>query len=125
MGLGVALPEVMFHIRRVPTSRGKLPDVAFVRSGRMAGRDGHAAAQDMAVEVLSPSDRPVGVADKVTEYLDAGTPLVWMVDPVRREVVVRRPGHGPVPYDIGGEILELPEWPRFRCEVAELFEDLQ
>ena len=127
--LGYAVPEVMFRIRRVPTSRGKLPDVAFVRSGRMAGRDGHAAAQDMvpdlAVEVLSPSDRPVEVADKVAEYLDAGTPLVWVVDPQRRDVVVHRPGEAPRTYD-GADVLEgFAELPGFSCPAGAFFVNLR
>ena len=128
LGLGVALPEVMFRIRRMPTSRGKLPDLAFVRSGRMSGRDGHAAAQDMvpdlAVEVVSPSDRPAEVADKVAEYLDAGTPLVWVVDPLPRRVVAHRPGRRSRTYESDDTLEGFAELPGFSCPVAALFSDL-
>lgn len=48
-------------------------------------------APDLAVEVLSPSDRRGRVLRKVGEYLDAGTRLVWVVDPRRRTAVVYRP----------------------------------
>ena len=35
----------------------------------------------LAVEVLSPSDVTEEIHEKIRVYLDAGTPLVWMVDP--------------------------------------------
>ena len=41
-------------------------------------------APDLAIEVLSPDDRPGEVLAKVGDWLDAGTRLVWVVDPVRR-----------------------------------------
>jgi Uma2 family endonuclease len=70
------------------------PDVSFVAAGRFA--DGHppvgfiAFAPDLAVEVLSPSDRRADVLEKVGEYLDAGTRLVWVIDPETRTAVVHR-----------------------------------
>ena len=45
---------------------------------------------DLAVEVLSPSDRPRFVLDKVGEYLQAGVRLVWVIDPKRRRAAVYR-----------------------------------
>ena len=32
------------------------------------------------------------LAAKAAEYIEAGTPLVWVVDPVRRRVRVHHPG---------------------------------
>jgi Uma2 family endonuclease len=45
---------------------------------------------DLAVEVISPGDTLQGVEDKVAEWLNAGTRLVWVVNPRRRTVTVYR-----------------------------------
>jgi hypothetical protein len=45
---------------------------------------------DLAVEVLSPSERPRHVLDKVGEYLEAGVRLVWVIDPRKAKAVVYR-----------------------------------
>jgi hypothetical protein len=47
-------------------------------------------APDLAVEVLSPRDRPRYVMDKVGEYLEAGVRLVWVIDPKKERAVVYR-----------------------------------
>lgn len=47
-------------------------------------------APDLAVEVLSPDDRPGEVLAKVADWLEAGSTIVWLVDPDRRTVRVYR-----------------------------------
>src|SRR2546425_11810729 len=49
-----------------------------------------ALAPDLAVEVLSPGDRPGEVLAKVADWLSAGTRLVWVLDPERRLARVYR-----------------------------------
>ncbi len=49
------------------------------------------AAPDLALEVVSPSETADEVRDKVHDYLQAGTPLVWVVYPRSKEVVVHTP----------------------------------
>jgi hypothetical protein len=94
--LGHVVSEVGFVLRRNPdTVRG--PDVAFVRAGREPGGDDaqrfFAGAPDVAAEVVSPGDTAWEVAEKVEEYLAAGTSLVWVVDPKNSLVVVHTPDH--------------------------------
>jgi Uma2 family endonuclease len=48
-------------------------------------------APDLAVEILSPNDDPVDVQQKVRDYLEAGSRLVWIVAPRPRTVTVYRP----------------------------------
>lgn len=43
---------------------------------------------DLAIEILSPDDRPGEVAAKVTDYLRSGTRAVWVVDPESRTITV-------------------------------------
>jgi len=72
----------------------RAPDVAFIRADRVptpAPRGFPAMAPDLAVEVLSPDDRPGEVLKKVADWLNAGVLLVWVVDPVRRVARVYRP----------------------------------
>jgi Uma2 family endonuclease len=66
--------------------RPLVPDVAFLSYARMP----YAAqletevpdiAPDVAVEILSPGDRPADVAEKVRVYLAAGSELVVLVEP--------------------------------------------
>ena len=71
----------------------RAPDVAFVTRDRLPprGATGYPAlAPDLAVEVLSPGDRPGEVLAKVADWLSAGTRLVWVVDPARRIARVYR-----------------------------------
>ena len=71
----------------------RAPDVAFVSRERLPDPEptGYAAlAPDLVVEVLSPGDRPGETLAKVGDWLNAGTRLVWVVDPVRRQTHVYR-----------------------------------
>ncbi len=65
-------------------------DVGFVTYARLAALpDGYVPlAPDLAVEVVSPGDRRGAVQRKVRLYLSAGTQLVWVVHPKRKNVVV-------------------------------------
>jgi Uma2 family endonuclease len=69
-----------------------IPDVSFLTLARggdhITSRAPFPGAPDLAVEVLSPSNRPKEIRGKVAAYLAAGCPLVWVVDPERREVTV-------------------------------------
>src|SRR5258708_5458512 len=63
----------------------RAPDIAFVRQGLLdqSGRiPGYlSGAPDLVVEVLSPSDTFGKVEAKVTQWLEAGARMVWVVSP--------------------------------------------
>ena len=75
--------------------RVRAPDVAFIGTGRLP--DGRLppgfirGAPDLAVEVLSPSDNPLDVQQKVQDWLAAGARLVWVIAPQARSATVYRP----------------------------------
>lgn len=75
--------------------RVRAPDVAFVSATRLPeGRLPQGflrGAPDLAVEVLSPTDNPVEVQQKVRDYLEAGSRLVWVIAPVAATATVYRP----------------------------------
>ena len=91
-GLGVVLTDVGVALPGMArTVRG--PDLAFWRAGRLptplpAGF--LEEAPDLAVEILSPSNSASEMLEKVREYLEAGTLLVWVVDPASRTATVYR-----------------------------------
>jgi Uma2 family endonuclease len=87
--------EAGFHLERDPDTV-RAPDVWFVRAERVptgpAASRFFQGAPDLAVEVLSPSDRFTAVMAKVRDYLATGTRLVWVIDPVGRTAGVFRQG---------------------------------
>lgn len=105
-----------------PTLRG--PDVSFVSSKRLPERPGTgfwSMAPDLAVEVLSPSNRAGEVQDEVGQYLEAGARLVWVVDPLRGTAAEYREG-GEARLLGAGEALDGRDvLPGFRLPLADLF----
>jgi Uma2 family endonuclease len=79
---------------RLPGGNVRSPDVSFVARGRFDGDvppEGFSPVPpDLAIEVLSPEDRPREVFDKVGECLGAGVRLVWIIDPRKRKATVYR-----------------------------------
>ena len=82
-----------FLLRRDPDVV-RAPDIGFVRAERVSATDlpprFFPGPPDLAIEVLSPTDRMPDVLHKIADYLDAGTRLVWFLDPQRRTAMVFR-----------------------------------
>jgi Uma2 family endonuclease len=97
------------------------PDVAFIRAER-----GPLPVQfvpyapDIAVEVVSPSESPSELAEKIRDYLAAGTRQVWVAYPSTRSVQVHDVNgartFGPDDILDGGDVL-----PGFSERVGDLF----
>ncbi|MGQ0560876.1 MAG: Uma2 family endonuclease [Gemmatimonadota bacterium] len=122
--LGYVAVESGFKLERDPdTVRG--PDVSFVareRYGAVLPRKWPEFAPDLAVEILSPSDRAGRMAEKIAQYFGAGTRMVWLIDPADRIVIVHKAaGEVRVLRDeehvIGGDVV-----PGFRCVLSDLFD---
>ena len=103
------------------TVRG--PDVAYFSFARQptVPENYFEVGPDLAVEVLSPSNRRKQIEEKIAEYLKAGTKLVWIVDPMDRTVTIyREPLKGTVLRS--GVMLEGEDvLPGFQCRVSSLF----
>jgi Uma2 family endonuclease len=123
-GLGVVLSEAGFLLARQPDTV-RIPDLSFVAGARIPD-NGYGQAiwelsPDLAVEIVSPSNRLSEVQGKVLDYLDAGSRGVWVVDPGRGTTVDHRQGgearllRGDDELD-GGDIL-----PGFRVPLPRLF----
>jgi len=126
--LGRVAPEFLFRV----DSKGKkkrAPDVAFVsyarlpRDFKVGSKDGFDVAPELAIEVISPSNKVSEVTAKIREYFEVGVLRVWVVHPADRLVYVYE---SPKKVSIlgdgdeldGGELL-----PGFKLSLAELFED--
>lgn len=90
--LGAVGTERGFILSRDPDTV-RAPDVHFISRQRIAGREEgfFLGAPDLAVEVVSPSDRASDVQARIRDYLAAGTRLVWLVDPQNETVTVYHP----------------------------------
>lgn len=71
----------------------RAPDIAVMRradvpGGRVPPRGFPDLAPTLAVEVLSPNDRPGEIKRKIAEYFAAGTEAVWVVDPMQERITI-------------------------------------
>jgi Uma2 family endonuclease len=85
--------ETGFLLRTDPDTV-RAPDIAFAKQERVDAvgetKSYWPGAPDLAVEVVSPNDRVSEIEEKVKEWLDAGTSLVWIVSPKLHAVTVYR-----------------------------------
>lgn len=74
------------------------------------------------MEILSPSDKVEEIQAKLDEYVAAGVPVVWVVDPHFKTVTVYRPDRGPELLHGSAVLAEETHLPGFGVAVAELFQ---
>lgn len=101
------------------------PDVSFIRRGRLPNEtvpEGHLrVAPDLVAEVVSPNDLFYEVEEKVAEYRSAGVPLVWIICPPTKTVLIRRLDGTSSEVGENGDLDGEQVVPGFRCRVADLF----
>lgn len=122
--------ETGFVLARNPDTV-RAPDAAFVSRERLRAEERSREARrgpyfegapDLAVEVLSPGDAPAAVADKVRDFLAAGSAAVWVIDPHERTLTVHRRDHLPRTFTEDDTLDAEPAVPGFRLRVGEIFE---
>ena len=116
----VVTPDTGFQVGE----RVLKPDVAFLSKERLPDDTSRACPvpPDLAVEVISKSDISLRIIEKAFAYLEAGTQIVWVLEPIGKTVTVYRSET-----DIktltrkdtltGEDVVE-----GFSCSVAQLFE---
>ena len=106
---GVVIAEVGFVVARNPDHVCG-PDVSYVSKERLGPAMRIEGGADLAIEVLSPGDRPGEIGARIADQFHAGARLCWVVDPRARKVVMHRPDgtritlSGDAPLD-GGDVL--------------------
>ena len=111
-----------FKIERDPDTV-RAPDVAFVARERLAQipDEGYAElAPDWVAEILSPSDRPGEVLEKVGQWLGAGVRVVWVLDQVRRDARIYRADGTVSTVEPDGELNGEDVLPGFRCPLRDI-----
>jgi Uma2 family endonuclease len=117
-------------LRMRSSGRVRLPDVLFISYGRLPGRKlpperVPELAPDLAVEVLSASNTTDEINQKLDDYFQSGTRLVWVVDPRTRCIAVYHGADQPTRIlsetdSLDGERV----LPGFSLAVSELFRDV-
>lgn len=105
--------------------RVRKPDVSFVRSGRLPDDvppEGWIhIPPDLVAEIVSPTNRAPDIMARIADYLRAGVPLIWVLDPRTRLVIVLRQG-GSAQWLLGtGELSGENVLPGFTCRIEDLF----
>jgi Uma2 family endonuclease len=122
--VGRIITEGGFLLTAAPlTLRG--PDVAFIRAERLAAEKNprfFRGAPDLAIEVVSPSNRGGELLQKIGELLDAGTQIAWVVYPATH-TVAEHTAAGDVRVWHADDVLTAPDLlPGFELRVGRIFQ---
>jgi Uma2 family endonuclease len=106
------------------------PDVSFVSFAKLKSlpiekRTGFfEGAPELAIEVLSPTEPRRHIKRKIEAYLENGTAIVWVADPVTRTVLVYKPGAEPLEVKGGAQLAGDPVLPGLSFPASAAFEDI-
>jgi Uma2 family endonuclease len=102
----------------------RLPDVSFVAVSRVKTENRQSyyqLAPDLAIEIISPSERAVDIRAKLRDYLRAGVRQVWQVYPETQEVIVYLPDGTVRTYEVGQVIPGADVLPDLALPVEDIF----
>jgi Uma2 family endonuclease len=125
-GLGLVFSsDAGYQIFADKPNRVRKPDGSFIRRGRLPDDKpprGHLRIPpDLAIEVISPNDLAEDIEERVTDFLQAGTKLLWVFYPSTRTVYVFRQGSSMSRLTASDELNGEDVLPGFVCRVEELF----
>ncbi len=102
----------------------RIPDVAVLLRRRSTDNEPGGwvrGAPDIAVEVLSPSNTPRQMRERMDDYFGAGALRVWIVDPTAQTVVIHRPDGNSMLFKDRDRLEDSEVLPGFVLDIAELF----
>ncbi len=108
----------------------RAPDISFFAKDRLQGLTDIPAgflegAPDLAIEILSPNNTVEEINDKLVEYFENGSRLVWVINPYQHYVLVYRSAQEPECLLKSTDCLDGAEVvPGFSFSVADLFQTL-
>lgn len=116
--------EAGVRLRRDPDSSVGV-DVVYVGPGVVVSETDDTTMIDgvptLVVEILSPTTTQEELTEKLDDYLGAGVPLVWVVEPKRQTITVYRPDREPELFNTTHTISADPHLPGFSTPVARVF----
>lgn len=106
------------------------PDLSFIAKERLQGvkrlpRGYFQGSPDLAVEILSPTNTVEEIHDKIVEYFENGTRLVWVIHPDEQYVLVYHSSSPDGFLRIGDRLDGEDVVPEFTLLVGELFAELE
>ncbi len=119
----VTAAETGFQIGHDPDTV-RAPDVGFIRADRVPlvrTRGFFQGPPDLAVEVVSPSDRAGDLLAKVRDWLSAGCQSVWVVDPTSQTISIYRGSHEPAMLTNADVLADDAVLPGFHLPVTQVF----
>jgi Uma2 family endonuclease len=111
----------------LPNGAIRSPDVAWIKSERWDSLTEQQKKKfapicpDFVVELRCPSDNLTPIYLKMFEYIENGTYLGWLIDPVKRQVYVYRPDHEVVTLNNPETVSADPLLPGFTLNLTELW----
>ena len=117
--------ETMYQCFPSRPKQVRKPDVSFILRDRIP-TDGIPRGMckfrpDLAVEVVSPNDTYEEVEEKLADYFDAGVPLIWVVTPKTRTVLVYQADGSRAAARDTDDLTANPVIPGVRIRIADLF----
>lgn len=115
---------------KMKSGNKRSPDISFMAKERLQGLkdlpDGFLeGAPDLAVEILSPSNTVEEIHNKLVEYFENGSRLVWVIHPKEEYVLVYRSAQQPDRLLKSTDSLNGEEIvPDFTLPIADLFQKL-
>jgi Uma2 family endonuclease len=128
-GLGRISPEILHWLDETGDLKRR-PDVSFVSYDRwprdkpIPDDEAWEVIPELAVEVVSPSDKADDLLEKVEDYFAAGVVQVWVIYPRRRVAHVFESFTSIRVVSTGQDLEGGTLLPGFRLPLATLFEDL-
>jgi Uma2 family endonuclease len=120
--LGIVLADAGFVLSTDPPTV-RAPDISVVLRARVPSPlpvKFFSGPPDLAVEVLSPDDRPAEVAAKLADCLRAGAQGVWVIDPEAQTATVHT-RQGTITYRLDETLRGAPPLPDFTLPLPDLF----
>lgn len=112
---------------KLPNGAKLSPDASWIRKERYAALTEDEREQfaplcpDFVVELRSKTDRLARLQAKMSEYVENGAQLGWLIDPAARRVYVYRPAQETETLDAPETIAGDPVLPNFRLQLREIW----
>jgi Uma2 family endonuclease len=111
---------------RLPNGAMRSPDAAWVKLSRLKKLSRREKEQfiplcpDFVIEIASPSDKISNLREKMTEYVECGLRLGWLILPALRQVEVYSPA-GVMTLNSPATVSGAPVLPGFKLELASIW----
>lgn len=103
----------------------RVPDVSFITAQRAKDLPRKSilfTAPDLAVEIISTSERRKTITAKIRDYLTHGTQEVWVIYPDEKQITIHFPDHTTTVYSSQDTLTSENLLPNFSLNVAKLFD---